>query len=124
MTRSAVGFNKNQSLLNGLRGTPNYGEAMAAQSQLSLESETENKKSALKQKQDENARENQRNQQKAKTTGANMRRQTQQKSSQINKGKAHSANNAGTLAMNRKKHWDVKNSAIQGLLGSTESMYK
>ena len=68
MTRSAVGFNKNQSLLNGLRGTPNYGEAMAAQAQLSLESETENKKSALKQKQDENARENQRNQQKAKTT--------------------------------------------------------
>jgi hypothetical protein len=111
------------SWLNGLRGTPNYGEAVAAQSQLSLESETENKKSALKQKQDENARENQFNQQKSKTTASNMRRQTQKKSSQINQAKAHSANNASSLAMNRKKHWDVKSSAIQGLLGSTESMY-
>ena len=124
MTRSAVGFNKNQSLLNGLRGTPNYGEAMAAQAQLSLEPETENKTSALQQKQDENARENQHNQQKAKTTASNMRRGTQRKSHQIKQGKDLTASKAGTLAMNRKKHWDIKNSAIQGLLGSTESMYK
>lgn len=116
MIRSAVGFNKNASLLSGLRGTPNYGQAMAAQSQLSLESETANKKSGMQQKQQQNAREQKHNQQKSQTAGSNMRRDSQHKSHQIKQATAQSKNAADQIFQKRKKFWDDKNSAISALL--------
>ena len=118
MSRDAVGFNASSSMLAGLRGTPNYGKAMAAASELALESETANAKQSLEEKTQEDKRDNERSGIKTQDRNRGMQRQSQQKKHQMKQATDHSSTKAGTLAMNRKKHWDIRNSAIQGLLGS------
>lgn len=124
MSRNAVGFNPASSMLSGLRGTPSYGKAMSAASEMALESETANSKQSLEEKQQENKRDNERSGIKSQDRNRGMQRQSQQKKHQMKQASDMSSSRAGTLATNRKKHWDIKNSAIQGLLGSTGGDYK
>ena len=118
MSRNAVGFNPATSMLSGLRGTPSYGKAMSAASEMALESETANAKQSLEEKQQENKRDNERSGIKAQDRNRGLQRQGQQKKNQMKQAGDMTQSNASTLRMNRKKHWDIKNSAINGLLGS------
>ena len=49
MYRNAIGFNPQTSMLRGLKGTPNYGKAMAAAATMNFESDVQNKQSMSKQ---------------------------------------------------------------------------
>lgn len=114
--RNAVGFNAGQSMLSGLRGTPNYGKAMAAASQMNLEAQTANSKQNVEDKQAENQRENKESGIKAQNLSQNNQRNQKMKSAQINQGKSLAQNKSGGIHMNRKDSMDTKNTIVNGLL--------
>ena len=116
MSRNAVGFNPGQSLLSGLRGTPSYGKAMAATSQLNLEADTENKKSMLKETQQDNQRDQKKNEINAQTGQNNLKRDAQNKQANIGEAKAHGRQQSANLLENRKNHWKDRNTVVNGLL--------
>jgi 3'-phosphoadenosine 5'-phosphosulfate (PAPS) 3'-phosphatase len=116
MSRNAVGFNPASSMLSGLRGTPSYGKAMSAASELALETQTANAKQSLEDKTQENQRQDKKAGIYAQNANQGMQRQGKHKQHQMKQATDNSQATAGQLAINRKKHWDMKNSAIQGLL--------
>lgn len=114
--RKAVGFNPGQSMLAGLRGTPAYGKAMSAASQMNLEAQTANSKQMLEEAQQTDQRESKSDGIKAQASSQNRNRLAKKQSNQIDQAKALSGNKAINNHMNRKDSMDTKNTIVNGLL--------
>lgn len=110
-----MGFKPSANLLKGMKGSSAYGEAMAGASNLALETAEGNAKMGLEERKLADARGQQKNQMNAKQRDASMQYGANAKKSQIDKGKTLTQANIGELAQNRKNHWDMKNTLLQGL---------
>lgn len=113
--RNAIGFKPAANLLKGMKGSSAYGEALAGASNLALEATEGNAKMGLEERNLENERSQKKNQINAKDRSSSMEYGANQTKSQIDKGKTHSAAKATNLHRNRKNHWDMKNTLLQGL---------
>ena len=115
MSRNAMGFKPSANLLKGMKGSSAYGEAMAGASNLALEATEGNAKMGLEERKLADARGQQKNQMNAKQRNESMQYGANAKKSQIDQATTHTQANIGTLAKNRKDHWDMKNTLLQGL---------
>jgi hypothetical protein len=120
MRRDAVGFNGQSSMLAGLKGTPQYGEALAAQAQLDFAGDAANKQSGAKQNQEDMIRQQKTNSQNA---GKSAARQTyKQKTDQKIMGQAQTKASGMSSDIGNKRRMYTqdetrkKNTMLDGLL--------
>ena len=120
MTRNAVGFNGQSSMLAGLKGTPNYGKAMAAQAQLDFSGDMANKQSASKQNQESMMRQQKEDSLNAGKAGHRQQYRNKQQNSQMAQGQTHASGKSNQIGA-RRRMWaqdetKKKNAILDGLL--------
>ena len=115
MISNAMGFKPAANLLKGMRGSSGYGEAMAAASNLNLEATEANTKKGLEERGLQNQRDQQKNKLNAQGRESCMQFNASNTKSSIEKGTAQTKNMSDNLHRNRKNHWDMKNTLLQGL---------
>ena len=120
MYRNAVGFNPSSSMLKGLKGTPNYGKAMAASATMNFEADMENKQSMSKQ--DTQQKQLDMSKDKQNAGKANARQSYKQKTDQKMMGQAQTkaggmSNQIGAeRRMYNQDETNKKNTILDGLM--------
>lgn len=110
-----MGFKPAANLLKGMKGSSAYGEAMAGASNLALEATEGNAKMGLEERNLAYERQQQKNKENANKSESRMQYGANAKKSHMEKATTHSQGKSGNLLRNRKNHWDMKNTLLQGL---------
>tara|TARA_B100001741_G_C16395189_1_gene524287 strand:- start:182 stop:547 length:366 start_codon:yes stop_codon:yes gene_type:complete len=120
--RNAVGFNGQSSMLQGLKGTPNYGKAMAAQAQLDFAGDMANKKSGAKQNQENMMRQQKKDSVNAARAGHKQQYKNNQQKSQMAQAQTLSAGRSNEIGAKRRMHTtdmtNKQNALLDGLIGA------
>jgi len=122
MTRNAVGFNGQGSLLEGLKGTPSYGKAVAAQAQLDFSGDMANKQSASKQNQENMLRQQKKDSLNASKAGNRQQYKNKQQNSQMAQAQTQASGRSNQIGAQRRM-WaqdetKKKNAILDGLIGA------
>lgn len=120
--RNAVGFNGQSSMLQGLKGTPNYGKAMAAQAQLDFAGDMANKQSGSKQNQENMLRQQKKDTLNASKAGHRQQYKHKQQGMQMSQAQTHASGKSNQIGAERRM-WSQdetkkKNALLDGLLGA------
>lgn len=120
--RNAVGFNGQSSLLQGLKGTPNYGKAMAAQAQLDFAGDMANKKSGAKQNQENMMRQQKKDSVNAARAGNKQAYRNNQQKSQMAQAQTQAQGRSAEIGAKRRMYTQdmtrKKNAILDGLIGA------
>lgn len=120
--RNAVGFNGQSSMLQGLKGTPNYGKAMAAQAQLDFAGDMANKQSGAKQNQENMLRQQKKDSLNANKAGFKQQYNQKKQNNQMNQAQSLTQAASNQIGAQRKKYTDEqtakKNTLLDGLIGA------
>ena len=119
MTRNAVGFNGQSSLLEGLKGTPSYGKAMAAQAQLDFSGDMANKQSASKQNQENMMRQQQKNSQNANRASKSQAYNQGKKDNRMGQAQNIAQAKSTFTGLQRKDHVAKQNTILNGMLSDS-----
>lgn len=115
MYRNAVGFNPQTSMLKGLRGTPNYGKAMAAAAQQNFQKSHDNAEFMAKQSQQERDLGNKAASTKASAKQGQMQNQQRLQNQQKQVGQQHSSYNSTMTGIKRGEHVAKQNTILNAL---------
>ena len=120
--RNAVGFNGQSSMLQGLKGTPNYGKAMAAQAQLDFAGDMANKKSGAKQNQENMMRQQKKDSVNAGKAGHRQQYKNKQQNSQMAQAQTLTSGVSNEIGAKRRMYTQdmtkKKNAILDGLIGA------
>lgn len=120
--RDAVGFNGQSSMLQGLKGTPNYGKAMAAQAQLDFAGDMTNKQSGAKQNQENMLRQQKKDSLNAGKAGHRQQYKNKQQNSQMSQAQTQASGNSNQIGAARRMYTQdetkKQNALLDGLIGA------
>lgn len=118
--RNAVGFNNQSSMLQGLKGTPNYGKAMAAQAQLDFAGDMANKQSGAKQNQENMMRQQKQDSLNAGKAGHRQQYKNKQQNALMSNAQTAAQNKSSIIGARRRMYTQdqtkKKNALLDGLL--------
>ena len=115
MYRNAVGFNPSSSILKGLKGTPNYGKAMAAAATMDFEADIQNKQSMSKQDTQQKQLDMKKDQQNAQQRGQSQQYNQNKKKNLMQQANIKSQAMSNSIGMDRKDHVAKQNTILNSL---------
>ena len=122
MYRNAIGFNTQTSMLQGLKGTPNYGKAMAAAATMNFESDMQNKQSMSKQDTQQKQRDMKKDSQNAQKASNKQQYKNAQQKSQMSQAQTLSSGVSNQIGAERRKYTtdqtNKQNTLLDGLIGA------
>ena len=120
--RDAVGFNGQSSMLQGLKGTPNYGKAMAAQAQLNFSGDMANKQSGAKQNQENMMRQQKQDSLNASKANNRQSYKNNQQKTQMSQAQTKASGVSNEIGAKRRMYTQdetrKKNALLDGLIGA------
>ena len=122
MYRNAVGFNPSSSILKGLKGTPNYGKAMAAAATMDFEADIQNKQSMSKQDTQQKQLDMKKDQQNAQQRGQSQQYNQNKKKNMMAQAQTHASGKSAEIGAKRRMYTQdetrKKNALLDGLIGA------
>lgn len=109
-------------MLQGLKGTPNYGKAMAAQAQLDFSGDMANKKSGAKQNQENMMRQQKKDSLNAGKAGNRQQYKNKQQNSQMAQAQTLTSGTSNQIGAARRMYTQDEtkrqNALLDGLIGA------
>ena len=109
-------------MLQGLKGTPNYGKAMAAQAQLDFAGDMANKQSGSKQYQENMLRQQKQDSQNAAKANNRQQYKNKQQNNQMSQAQTLSSGKSNQIGAQRRMYTQdetrKKNAILDGLIGA------
>ena len=122
MYRNAIGFNPQTSMLQGLKGTPNYGKAMAASATMNFESDMQNKQSMSKQDTQQKQRDMKQDSQNAQKASNKQQYKNAQQKTQMSQAQTKASGVSNEIGAKRRMYTQdetrKKNALLDGLIGA------